>query len=1379
MVDAREAAQEAANKIMSKSSRWRTKIFAKDDAKHPEPKPTKSQNDDDVNAFLRPSTEKALQQQDAAAAFLASARPRIDVARAQRWPGAQDIINSAAAGGKSPGPGGLRTSTRKKGLSVSFARAVPEIIGHGGDECEEPSAEVSRRKKATSAANASTLAPQKPQDDAHLSTSIGRTPSQTEQRNSLTRTLTSHGERSPPLDRKLEMGHINSHAHASPPPPQRVGQMGLGERPRALARAPTGFDSMQIDTDPHRPSSTSHESDYSQDSDNVSPVLARKISNPAPTIQEEEDDFRPKPISRTQTGFSSYENASSSAPVPAMPPMPTLPRLPGSQPLSQDDESPVDSKAMLVDRYLQNEPSRSDSFTARVKQRMRAEEGKTLHEGAHTGSSRDSDSSMQSERFQVGTPPSNYRASPLSGRSPPQSHPAMPLSPSRLEPDDPFRSRARGPSPARRGPPPGSFPTDADGRPDSSSSSQYSIPQSLSQTHGSPTSRAEPFPPTANGNIQRTPSLVEKTPYSAVSQGPIVPPPQFAPGTTYQALPPPQTDQGPAYQALPPPQPQAASQMHPPPVAPPSTHLPMRPRQDTHQQSQAPLGRSDTKTLGEAAFNDFADRVTHMTGIFALTAQLGGALYERTPMQWLRVATWWFLRGRAGMESMIRSRPRNAESQPERLTQAHVDLAKVLWITTEVLPNHPKLQQYGGSGQDAKADAARAAGDSVSAEALEIQSAIVHYMKLLVGSMKKHQSMPPTQALIQGQDQSIWAEYPRFAADAASVLQAGIPRSGNGGRNGAAQSTFSLSQYIPLADSKNDFCYFRMFVKASMSTDDPNSDRVPMTAVMSILRPKDQYQVKLSICSQSELMNIVLGPGVDGGPTWDDVSWKKQSNSISIRLRHGFTLTMELSEGDWRSLYSIVDHTNRVQTDLREKADERPACRLQLREAIYKDPTNAGAFPQDRVQGCKLLVFEKIERSSEGTGKRKLHRGYRMALATHQQHKQVSLVNHEIGTNQAPVNFEYITETDNAPAMRLYFREEGPDKKPRICTVHLIFQEGKDRNELFGTLTAMNVARGEMTFAQVPLKSLHIESADQAEGFSQKGSRVLEKLQWQEAKIVNQDAEANGLEAAPTVMSESLRIVCRHSAGIIADRMNLGPGELLIRLPIDGAPELTLLRNAQQDLTLAIDGSRTERGIPEDLGELLKTLAAASTIRKLTFNSFKDLHTFQYAVTGFDVKFDGIASSFSISRRRMVVPIYKQWTANTIRIQVVEQDNILQLLAFFEDFSHADAMNFQLRVTDTFEKTDKGGKFGLKLVDAKFALPVEERRGEGKMQKEEGRLSGWAGTKRKFVCLDEIEYPGEHDDILIQFDSAETRDVFAAALPAATVKRKFTVSRKI
>ena len=85
----------------------------------------------------------------------------------------------------------------------------------------------------------------------------------------------------------------------------------------------------------------------------------------------------------------------------------------------------------------------------------------------------------------------------------------------------------------------------------------------------------------------------------------------------------------------------------------------------------------------------------------------------------------------------------------------------------------------------------------------------------------------------------------------------------------------------------------------------------------------------------------------------------------------------------------------------------------------------------------------------------------------------------------------------------------------------------------------------------------------------------------------------------------------------------LGPGELLIRLPIDGAPELTLLREPQRDMAVAIDPSRTDKDVPDALSDLLETLTTASTIRRLTFNSFADLHAFQLAVTGFEVLFDG------------------------------------------------------------------------------------------------------------------------------------------------------------
>jgi hypothetical protein len=1177
MVDARlDEAREAGNKLLSKGSRWRTKYFAKDEPAPEEPPKTRRADtfklNDDVNDFLKPSTDRANAQQHAAAAFLA-AKPRIDVARAQRWPAAQDILSSAAASGKSPGPGGLRTGTRKRGLTVSFARTQPDVIGHGGDECEEPSLEVSRRKKAYSVGDADRPQQQRQQqqvqkssvqDDAHVAArtpqfnGMARSDSQTSttapQRNSFTRTLTSHGELSPPLQKKLEMGTINTYAQPPPPAPQRMGPMGLGERPKVISRAPTGFDLVQ--TDPpaaRRPSKDSAYSAYSQDSDsNVSPIVERKAPVLPPT-QEEDDDFRPRALKRTQTGFTDIADDSDNSSLEQVPSAPHMPRLPEMRSVEQDDDSPLENRALLAERFLQSEPEDPHSFSAKVKHKMRAEEGRALHEAqqrAAEGKRASDASSLQSDPFQVGTPPTTYNtfmggrtppsAPPVqpSRQSPPQSRPMQPTqqSPqSGLDAEDPYRSRARGPSPGRRPMPPGAFPLDTEPhQPSSSVSTHQSRPSGARSSPG----RSEAFSATTASSVQQLPSATEKTPVSAKplqsaadelhldtpsALQPAKPPMQAQPQASFSQSQGSQGSQG--------------SISHPAEPA-----FTIRPRQDISMRLGGSLARSDTRMLGDAAFKDFAERVIHMHGIFALTAQLGGNIHDRSPTQWARVATWWFLKGRAGMENLIRSRPKTAEPQQERLTQPHVDLAKALWVCAEVLPGHPALAQYAGQPEDAKADVARQAGDVAATEAFEIKGAIFHYMKLLTGSMKKHQSMPPTAALIQGQNQSIWEEYPKFDPIASSVLSGSKYKHA---KNGAQSQQYSLSQYLPLTDTKNEFCYFRMFATATMSTDDQNTDRRPMSAAITVLRSKEEYSTKLAICSQNEDLNLLIGLNPATGPTWKDISWKKQSRQLCLQLQHGFVLNLELSEGDWRNLWAIVDHTNRVESSMRERANERFSCKLYLREASYKDPANPAAFPPERVHGCKLMVFEKFDRSSEGTGKRKLHRGYRLVLVTAQKNKQLSFVEHELGTKQEPMNFEYVTETDQSPAMRLHFREGAAEQRPRVCSVHLVFQDANDRNHLFGTFTSMNIAPGEMTFAQVPLKSFSIESADQADAFSAVGSHVLKKLQWQEAKTVNQDPEAAGLEAAPTVMSESLRIVCRHSAGIISDRMNLGESLLL------------------------------------------------------------------------------------------------------------------------------------------------------------------------------------------------------------------------------------------
>jgi hypothetical protein len=1179
MVDARlDDAREAGNKLLSKGSRWRTKYFAKDEPAPEEQRPTKRADtfklNDDVNDFLKPSTEKAnaqQTQQQATQAFLAQ-KPRIDVARAQRWPGAQEILSSAVASGKSPGPGGLRTGTRKRGLTVSFDRRQPDVIGHGGDECEEPSQEVSRRKKASSVGEAERPVQQKTssQDDAHVTArtpqfnGMARSDSQTSttapQRTSFTRTLTSQGEMSPPLQKKLDMGSINTYAHPPPPAPQRMGPMGLGERPKVLSRAPTGFDLLQNDPPAaRRPSKDSAYSAYSQDSDsNVSPVVERKAPVLPPT-QEEEDDFRPRALKRTQTGFSTMGDDSDNSSLEQVPSAPQVPRLPELRSVEQDDDSPLESRALLAERFLQSEPEDPNSFSAKVKHKMRAEEGRALHEAQQRAADgkRGSDaSSLQSDPFQVGTPPTTYNtfmggrtppsAPPVqpSRQSPPQTRPVQPTQqspPGALDAEDPYRSRARGPSPGRRPMPPGAFPLDTNPhQPSSSVSTHQSRP---SDAHSSP-GRSEAFSATTTSSLQQFPSATEKAPVSAKSLQsaadelhldtpsalqPAKPPTQSQPP---QAQPRTQGSVSQSQNPLSQSQGSQGSVSHPAEPA-----FTIRPRQDISMRLGGSLARSDTRMLGDTAFKDFAERVTHMNGIFKLTAQLGGNVHDRSPTQWARVATWWFLKGRAGMENLIRSRPKTAEPQQERLTQPHVDLAKALWVCAEVLPGHPALAQYAGQPEDTKADVARQAGDVAATEAFEIKSAIFHYMKLLTGSMKKHQSMPPTAALIQGQNQNIWEEYPKFDPIAGSVLS-GIKYKQV--KNGAQSQPHSLSQYLPLTDTKNEFCYFRMFATATMSTDDPNTDRTPMSTAITVLRSKEEYSTKLAICSQNEDLNLMVGLNPAAGPTWKDISWKKQSRQLCLQLQHGFVLNLELNDGDWRNLWAIVDHTNRVESSMRERANERFSCKLYLREASYKDPANPAAFPQERVHGCKLMVFEKFDRSSEGTGKRKLHRGYRLVLVTAQKNKQLSFVEHELGTKQEPMNFEYVTENDQSPAMRLHFREGAAEQRPRVCTVHLVFQEANDRNHLFGTFTSMNIAPGEMTFAQVPLKSFSIESADQADAFSAVGSRVLGKLQWQEAKTVNQDPEAAGLEAAPTVMSESLRIVCRHSAGIISDRMNLG-----------------------------------------------------------------------------------------------------------------------------------------------------------------------------------------------------------------------------------------------
>ncbi|KAF2090401.1 hypothetical protein K490DRAFT_71985 [Saccharata proteae CBS 121410] len=828
---------------------------------------------------------------------------------------------------------------------------------------------------------------------------------------------------------------------------------------------------------------------------------------------------------------------------------------------------------------------------------------------------------------------------------------------------------------------------------------------------------------------------------------------------------------GPFELHLPPPQPASlprlTTQSQPQPMRSPAIST----TQKTPSPTDATPGpRPDVTVAGNAAFADFGERVTHIRGIFRLTAEMEKPIFSYTPMQWLRACCWWFLKGRAGLEILIRNRPKGATQEDQHLTQAHVDLAKAWWILTEIIYEHPNVRKFGNPSLS-QAELARQAGDQEMADIWDIHESFTASLKGLLVSVSRNQVMPPDQSLIQGQDQSIWVKYPTFTPDVATVL-AGKSRSLV--VDGPAHAVNPRS-IMPSNDTKDDFCYGRMFVSVSVTTEEVETDRVPIPCVATILRPRNDWQVKLAICSQSELLTVIVQGNPKLGLTWDSVRWKTKTRGMYVALPRGFTLSLDLSEKDYRQLWGIYDYTRRVEASLHSKPDERLLHEVTLREFHYSNPEDPQAFPNERVRRCRVRVFEKAVVRNEGVGQRRLHRGYRLLIVTSPKSKTLSSVSHEL-VGKRPLLFDFRADPsdERVPAMVLAIKED----KKKLCTAFMTFNDPKERVQLFHFLNGLSMSSDEMCWAQIPLKGFTIDQVGMKELYSQ-GHSIVKKLQWQDVKVLNKDPENASSDVAQTVLSENLRIVARHSCGSVTDRVNLGPGEQLIRLDNSGQPDLHVLRLPQDDATAAVDAKRAENNIPDAIGDLLRTFNTSSTVRTYSFHNMKDMHAFEAALTGFNVKYDGVASSFAITRRRAVVPIHKRLEASYVRVQIIQQESVVQLLAFFEDFSHASSMNFQLKSMDVFEKVDLKGKearFGLKLVDAKFALKKEKKRdSEGMAGRDELER-----MKKRFACLDMPDYPGEHEDITVGFENEADRDAFAEALPAATqMSRLVSFKRKI
>ncbi|KAI1261758.1 hypothetical protein F5Y18DRAFT_191728 [Xylariaceae sp. FL1019] len=738
--------------------------------------------------------------------------------------------------------------------------------------------------------------------------------------------------------------------------------------------------------------------------------------------------------------------------------------------------------------------------------------------------------------------------------------------------------------------------------------------------------------------------------------------------------------------------------------------------------------------VGDDAFNTFNTNTKHLYELFRLYAEQQKPLESCKPEDLSRAALWWFLKGRTALENVIRNRPKDPEDQRHLMAryQAYTDLTKSYWLTEIALPEiaDGKYSPETGELGDAK-------------------QTLMHNLRKLAISMKRNGFLPPDEPFLpQTMDKSIFIDYPSLSPDITALLN------GIWGSSLAAvqQPTCSMGilDALPIGDTSKYFMYTRVPADVYLMEQGIESAQTYFPCFLSVVRSPDDATLNFVVASQNGSVTLRIQSDQKAGPTWQNVKWRANSQSLEVKLPRGFILAIQLTQADFKILWGIFDFSNKTQGYLYPRQDEAVINTVKLQGFHYFDANPQGrSFPKDAVGACSLALFEKLLKENSPTGPRTFHRGYRIAVVTGPRTRTLSGVSHSY-TPQLPVQFAMLRGEQRAPMLQLDFND-GRDRGRMVMS----FADENEREKMLRLISGSYIHQDEELVADVPLQGMSISEG--IAGF-QNGYAATQHLPWQKARIVN-----DRYSSEQTVLAERLRVeidsVDKSGNGIVStitDRVNVAPGELRMRLGTKDILTLQVLRQPQQDMTVSLLESAVPKETAREFASLQNAIQSKASTRTYRFPSFRDLHAFESGLTGYTVLFDGVASSLNISRRMMVVPIHKKWEAGTTRIQVVEQEKTMQLLAFFEDWSHGQCMGLVLKGTDVYESFSRNGKGGLKLADAKFPLPKVPADGQPKTD------------DMAFLCLDMPDFAGEHDDITIVFDDNLERDRLCSVLPAPT-----------
>lgn len=748
------------------------------------------------------------------------------------------------------------------------------------------------------------------------------------------------------------------------------------------------------------------------------------------------------------------------------------------------------------------------------------------------------------------------------------------------------------------------------------------------------------------------------------------------------------------------------------------------------------------------ALEEFSVRITHNYKLFNLSAESVRQIDQCSFKSFLRAASWWFLVGSMAIRKVVNQKqPSGDLTQMEVMkSQGFADLAKCYWILDEILLDRPEIGGRSPEELDALEYAARAEGRHADADLYERYRSLYSKLRQIAASMMKYNIMPPPAdeaILTQGLNTAIWIQYPWSDPEMQQML-AGVDAVKVLCPGGAG--SMPLSEAFPV-DNSEKFVYSTASASIHLSSELSDVKGFRLAVMFTTFRRRNETNLSAVMTTQDGQIGIYFLNKSGHRPNWKEIHWDVNRDFVDVKLGQGLRGRIIFKPGELGPIHSVYEGASSALKNLGTREDEDPIIETLVATAQYSGPP--ASFPQGRVPGCKVRLYEKTIVRQSKTGQERRHSGVRLALVSGSNERFLSSLSFDLPA-RSPIFFE---NNDNGSSKALILHLSGGVK---LALTFEDGQEGSIGREVFQHCLVGGPKPNDLTEEKLTLTRMTFSGASDADIAST--STVLDKLQWSSVGIVRYSRQP-GEEPREAQLPAHIRIVAKTKlSDRVSDRITMQAGELLIRVSSKGFnPSLSILRAPQSDMTISCN----MRGQPgHGFGELLGLVSRVPTIRTYHFKDLQDLHTFQRILTGYEVRYDGSASTFSISRRRSVVPIHKKWEAQQPRIQILKGKNVFMVAVFFENFAHGECMNWWIKATDKFESFHKGGKHGLKFADAKFALPKME---DDKEEARVARGAEWGATRlpreEAFIHVTQVDYMTEHDDITVLFETEDGKSI--------------------